>query len=342
MSVYIIAEVGPNHNGSIEIALEMIRLLAAAGADAVKFQLATPEDVYSQDAFKADYQRANDGEGSPLEMSRRVQLPFSAHRRLYEACRRNHVDYLSSAFDLESLRQIDSFAEMPFFKIPSGEIVATDILDYIATRERPILLSTGMATSDEVAAALDRLTASGPRSITLLHCVSVYPVPYTEVNLLAMVSLAKRFHRPVGYSDHSIGPECCVGAVALGAAVIEKHVTMDRDMPGPDHKASATIDEFAAMVRSVRLLEQALGDGKRRFSVAEQDVRGMARKSIVAVCDLPAGHVIARGDLCFKRPGTGIPPSRTDSLVGRRLRVSIGADRLITEDDFLDPNGVSD
>lgn len=327
----IIAEIGPNHNGSLDTALELVRQLARAGVDVVKFQLAVPENVYSLDAFKADYQKVNDGDDPVIEMSRRNQLPRFAHETLYRACRDLGVRYACTAFDIESLRFLDTAFDLPFFKVGSGELLTLDMLEYMADAGRPVMLSTGMARFNEIQAALDVLSDA---DVTLLHCVSRYPAPHADINLRTMGALAQRFGRPVGYSDHSLGPECCLAAVALGATVIEKHVTLDRDASGPDHKASATIKELAALVASVRRIEAALGVADKVFSPTEEAVRRMARKSIVATRDIAAGEVVAASDLCFKRPGTGLSPMERDRVIGRRAARTIARDRVVTAEDL--------
>lgn len=332
MSCYIIAEIGPNHNGDLAIARDMVKQLAGTGVDAVKFQLAVPENVYSQDAFKADYQTEFDGAGSPLEMSRRIQLPQSAHEVLYEDCRSAGLDYLCTAFDLESLKFLDRNFDLKYFKVASGEIISLDTLRYIGERERPVLLSTGMASLDEISECLALLDATGPKAVTILHCVSNYPAPAASINLLTMDLLAETFSRPVGYSDHSLGPEACLAAVARGAQVIEKHVTSDQTMAGPDHKASATIEEMATLVKSVRAVEAILGQKEKIFSNAENGIRNMARKSIVAERRIEAGAIIAAEDLCFKRPGTGLSPMTLERIIGRKARWKIEADRVIMAD----------
>jgi N,N'-diacetyllegionaminate synthase len=341
--VFIIAEVGPNHNGSRETAFAYVDALARFDIDAVKFQLACPELVYSADAFKAGYQIKNDGEGSVVEMSRRVQLKAEDHVELYKACRRAGVHYMCTAFDLESLRFLDQNVDIPYFKVASGEILTLDMLEYMADRERPIILSTGMADYAEIESAIGILCRKGPRDITLLHCVSNYPAPLEDINLLSLTSLRSRFDLPVGYSDHSLGSECCLGAVALGAVVIEKHVTFDRNLPGPDHKASATIEEFGQLVASIRRLEKALGKAEKVISGAEFEIRKMARKSIVAKRDLVVGTRIQPDDITFKRPGTGLSPLLRDRLIGRRVKKHLAADRVIHAEnldaDSDDPNG---
>jgi N,N'-diacetyllegionaminate synthase len=338
MSVFVIAEIGPNHDGDLDRALEMVSQLSTSGADAIKFQLAVPDNVYSADAFKADYQRVNDGEGSPIEMSRRIQLPREAHIELEKACRDVGIEYLCTAFDIDSLRFLDTQFSMPYFKIPSGEILTIDMLKYIGAQKKPVLLSTGMASFDEITEALDALDPQAVRDdITILHCVSNYPAPSEDINLAIIQTLRDHFHRPVGFSDHSLGAVCCLGAVAMGATVIEKHVTLDKSLPGPDHKASATINEFKQLVSDVRTLEAAIGvTGEKRFSAAETRIRQMARKSIVAARAIPAGKVICMEDLTFKRPGTGISPMRTKALVGASAKVDIAFDTIIRSKDLTD------
>jgi N,N'-diacetyllegionaminate synthase len=329
VSIYVIAEIGPNHNGDLALARDMVRRLSDTGVDAVKFQLSIPGNVYSADAYKADYQKTNDGEGSPLDMARRIQLPARDHLILAEDCRTVGLDYMCTAFDIDSLRFLDDNIEMPYFKIASGEIFSADTLDFMARRDRPILLSTGMASFKDIKAALTLLEVEGPKDITILHCVSNYPAPIDSMNLRVTESLREWFGRPVGFSDHSLGNECCLAAAAMGATVLEKHVTADKSMAGPDHKASATIDEMAELVRSVRLIESALGDGIKAFTEAELGIQRMARKSIVAAVDLPEGHLIVASDIRFKRPGTGVSPLDAHLVIGKRLQRAVTADRVI-------------
>ncbi|MDO8358281.1 MAG: N-acetylneuraminate synthase family protein [Nitrospirota bacterium] len=329
MTAFVIAEIGPNHNGSLEIALEMVKRLALSGADAIKFQLADPEAVYSADAFKAEYQKQNDGAGSVIEMSRRLQLPQDAHRQLQQACVKMDILYLCTAFDLGSLEFLDQALNVPRFKVGSGELLTIDMLEYMAHRQKPVILSTGMANFDEIASSLVVLTSEGLKDITLLHCVSNYPSPHADMNLLAMPELAKQFRCKVGFSDHSLGAESCLAAVALGAQVIEKHVTLDKNMPGPDHNASATIEEFYSMVASIRRVEAALGNAQKTFSATEEGIRRMARKSIVTARDIPAGARIEKADLVFKRPGTGLSPLLRDRVIGTTARRDLAADRVI-------------
>lgn len=326
---YIIAEVGPNHNGNIDLALEMIEKLSVIGVDAIKFQLAIPEEVYSKDSFKADYQIRNEGSASPIEMSRKIQLPARDHIKLYEACRKHGVDYMCSAFDLKSMLFLDEHFDMPYYKVPSGEIFSVDIMNYMATQNKPVILSTGMASFDEMQIAIDIINQFEKKDIIILHCISSYPAPYEDVNLRTMLEIGKRFDYPIGFSDHTIGNDAAIAAVALGACVIEKHVTTDKELPGPDHKASITIEEFAELVRSIRNVEKVLGKPDKVLSVTEAGVKSMARKSIVAKCDLDIGHIITDEDLCYKRPGTGVLPIFKDKVIGKKVIKRIEADRVI-------------
>jgi len=329
MSVYIIAEIGPNHNGDLELARDMIRQIAKTGVNAIKFQLSVPDNVYSADSYKADYQIENDGEGSPLDMARRIQLPATDHLVLYEDCRAAGVDYLCTAFDIDSLRFLDENFDLAYFKIASGEIFSLDTLEFMAERHRPILLSTGMGRMEDIAVTLDILQAKHAQDISILHCVSNYPAPVSDINLRFMTTLAQEFGLPVGFSDHSLGNECCLAAAAMGATVLEKHVTLDCSMPGPDHKASATVGEMAELVRSVHVIEKALGVNRKVFSETELEVRQMARKSIVAARNIAAGERISKADICYKRPGTGFSPLQTPDVIGRTANRPIIANRVI-------------
>jgi len=329
---YIIAEVGPNHNGSLERALFMIEELAAIGVDAVKFQISKLENAYSKDAFKPTYQKENDTEKSPLEMSKKFQLPFEDHIKLSEACSKNGVDYLCTAFEMESLQFLSNNIDMPYYKIPSGEILTVDMLEYIAQQDKSIILSTGMASYDEINESFQILNKKGDKDITILHCISNYPTPAEDVNLNVMLEIKSRFSAPVGFSDHTLGNDAAIAAVALGAKIIEKHVTYDKNAEGPDHKASATISEFASLVKSIRNVDKMMGTREKIFSEDELEVKKAARKSIVTKQDLAIGHVIKEEDLCFKRPGFGFKPIDRDKVIGRKVLKSIEADRVILEE----------
>lgn len=329
MNTYIIAEIGPNHNGSIDLAKEMIERLGKIGVNAVKFQLSLPENVYSADAFKVDYQKKNESSKSPLAMSKKYQLSFDQHKVLYNKCRELGVDYICSAFEMESLKFIDNNFDMPYFKIPSGEIFSVDLIDYMAKRNRPFILSTGMATYDEIETAIGLINQNFKKEITILHCISNYPAPPEDVNLNTMLELKKRFNYPTGFSDHTEGNDAAIAAVAMGASMIEKHVTLDKNLPGPDHKASITIEEFASLVKSIRNVERMMGRFEKTFSDAELKIKSSVRKSIVAKGDLPNGHILTENDICYKRPGTGISPIEKDKVIGKRLKNAIEGNRLI-------------
>lgn len=329
MKTYVIAEVGPNHNGSIETATQIVNALASSGADAIKFQLADPDAVYSADAFKADYQIKNDGADSVIEMSRRLQLSYDDHLQLQKLCAAIGITYLCTAFDINSLKFLDNVLNVPKFKVGSGELLTLDMLEYMAVCKKPVMMSTGMASLNEVADSLSILRSGGLRDITLLHCVSNYPAPHADMNLLMMNELSKEFGCKVGFSDHSLGPASSLAAVALGACVIEKHVTLDKSMLGPDHNTSSTIDEFSDMVAVIRLIEVAIGQPRKTFSSSEESIKRMARKSIVAIRDLPAGTLVSFDDLVFKRPGTGLSPMLRDLIVGKKTTRNLKANHVI-------------
>lgn len=328
-SVYIIAEVGPNHNGSVETALRMIDEVAATGANAVKFQMTDPYLLYSDDSFKASYQKKNDKSKGAREMSLSYQLKREDHIILWNHCKEIGLDYFCTAFDLESLIFLDEHFDMPYYKIASGEIFSMDMVDYISTKKKPIILSTGMATYEEISYAIELLNRNFRKNITVLHCISNYPAQFEEVNLRNILELKKKFGYEVGFSDHTIGNDCAIAAVALGAKMIEKHVTLDKSANGPDHKASIDMAELSSLVRSIRNIEQALGVSDRVFSDSQREIARVARKSCVTTHLLESGHIITREDICFKRPGTGFLPIEIDKLIGKTTICSIPADRVI-------------
>jgi N,N'-diacetyllegionaminate synthase len=326
---YIIAEVGPNHNGNLEVALKYVEALAAIGVDAVKFQMGNPLNSYSLDAFKANYQEGRDKTKSPIEMSKRYQLAFEDHIKLYERCKEVGVDYSCSAFEMDSLNFLWDNIPMPFFKIPSGEIFTLDMVDFMAQKDLPIILSTGMSTFEEIEKGIALFEARGPKDITILHCVSSYPASPEDINLNVMLELRKRFGRNVGYSDHMLGNEASIAAVALGATVVEKHVTFDKNDEGPDHQASASIEEFADLVKAIRKVETLMGTNEKIFTEKEIGIKKVARKSIVAKTDLPVGHIITQEDLCYKRPGFGYLPTEQDQIIGKKVSTAIEGNRVI-------------
>lgn len=333
MPTIIIAEAGVNHNGDFNIAEEMIIAAAQAGADYVKFQTAIPEEVISCFAPKAEYQKQTTGEAeSQLEMCRRIHLPLSAYAKLARICAENNIGFMSTPFDLPS---IDCLAElsMDYWKIPSGEITNLPYLRKIAAPDRRVIMSTGMATLSEVDTACRVLTDNGvaPADISLLHCTTQYPTPYDAVNLRAMRQLRELNYGMVGYSDHTVGIEVPVAAVALGAQIIEKHFTLDKSMEGPDHKASLNPAELSAMVAAIRNIELALGDGIKQTAYAERPNIAIARKSIVARSAIAEGEIFTEANLAVKRPGNGISPMRWDEIIGTRANRAYLPDELIDD-----------
>lgn len=329
---YIIAEVGPNHNGDVQIALELIDQLSEIGVDAVKFQISNLENAYSLDAFKPEYQRQNESSKSPLEMSKKFQLPFEAHKKLYQRCKEKGVDYMCSAFEMTSLQFLTENFELPYYKIASGELLTVDMLEYMAERDTPILVSTGMASFEDVEKSLNILSSKGNNNISIFHCVSSYPAAPESINLKVMIELKKRFGYDVGFSDHTEGNTAAIAAVALGAVVIEKHVTLDKNMEGPDHKASATVEQFAELVQSIREVESMMGGTHKVFTEKELEIKKAARKSIVSARDLPVGHVITKEDISFKRPGFGFLPIERDLVIGKKVIKAIEANRVIRKE----------
>ena len=333
--VYLIGEVGPNHNGSVETALTMIEKMAEAGVDCVKFQMTDPYLLYSDDSFKASYQKKNDKAKGAREMSLSYQLKREAHIPLIAKCKECGVDYVCSAFDLESLLYLDEHFDMPYYKIASGEIFSLDMIDYISERNKPIILSTGMATYEEVEKALALLNRHSQKDITVLHCISNYPAKYEEVNLRNMLTLGEKFGCKVGFSDHTVGNECAIAAAAMGATMIEKHVTLDKNANGPDHKASIDIPELTSLISAVRHVEMALGSFERQFSESQREISRVARKSLITKHPMKTGDIITKEDFCFKRPGIGFLPIEQDQVIGHRLLVDIEADRVIRKE-FID------
>lgn len=320
MRTLIIAEAGVNHNGSLDLARQLIDAAAAAGVDYVKFQTFRADKLVTRTARQAAYQSRNLGHGeeSQYTMLKRLELSPDDHRALIDHCNTKGVRFFSTAFDLESIAFLDSLG-LPLWKVPSGEITNFPYLRAIGLTGKPVILSTGMATLDEIEAAVGVLTRFGtPRNgITLLHCTTEYPAPKDQVNLRAMQTMHERFGLPVGYSDHTEGIEIPVAAVAMGATVIEKHFTLDRSLPGPDHKASLEPDELTAMVRQIRAVESALGNGVKEPTPAERPNIPIARKSIVAATAIQRGELFTEENLTAKRPGTGLSPMLWESVVGQ-------------------------
>ena len=327
---FIIAEAGVNHNGDLALAKRLIEAAAEAGADAVKFQTFRGERLVSPTARKAAYQMAATGaEESQLDMIQRLELPPEAFGELKRHCEARGALFLSTPFDAESADLLEALG-VAAFKIPSGELTNPALLSHVGRKGKPVILSTGMATLDEVRAAVDTLRRAGARELAVLHCVSSYPADPADANLRAMATLAEAFHVPVGYSDHTPGIEVALAAAALGACVIEKHVTLDRTLPGPDHRASLEPGEFAALVRGVRTVESALGDGRKRPAPSEADTAAVARRSLVAARDVPVGATLTEDALAVLRPGTGLSPALRDQVLGRTATRRIPAGTPLT------------
>lgn len=328
----VIAEAGVNHNGDLQLAMDLVSAAADAGADVVKFQTFKANQLSTGLAEQAAYQQqALSQVQSQLAMLDRLELNPEQHIRLIEHCQQRSIEFLSTAFDPPSI-QLLSALRINRWKIPSGEITNLPYLRQIGSKVQSVILSTGMANLGEIEAALDVLEQAGtPRNqITVLHCTTEYPAPPKEVNLRAMQSIAQAFGVPVGYSDHTEGIEVPIAAVAMGATVIEKHLTLDRNLPGPDHKASLEPDAFAAMVRGIHIVEQALGDGIKRPTASEQSNMPVVRKSLVAARPIRAGELFSEANLTAKRPGTGISPMEWDAWMGRPASRDFAADELIT------------
>jgi len=329
---FIIAEAGVNHNGSLELALQLIDAAKASGADAVKFQSFRADLLATRSACKAPYQERTTAEAeSQFEMLERLQLDATAHRRLADYCHQVGIQFLSSPFDAQSADLLAAM-NVPLYKIPSGEITNLPFLEHIARKSKPIILSTGMSTLGEVEEAVYALQAAGATQLTLLHCVTEYPAPYAEVNLRAMQTLKVAFGLPVGYSDHTPGIEIAIAAVALGAVVVEKHFTLDRSLPGPDHHASLEPAELQQMVEAIRHVEAALGTGVKAPAACELPNLPVARKSLVAARAMQTGHRLSASDLEIKRPGSGLAPKLLPALIGRTLRVSVDKDDILQWD----------
>ncbi len=331
MRTIVIAEAGVNHNGDLTLAKELIKVAADAGADLVKFQSFVTEKSISRQAPKAEYQKgATDPGESQYEMVKKLELSKEDHRELLAECKARGIGFFSTAFDPESFDLLEELGA-EYVKVPSGELTNLPYLRYVTRLGKPVLLSTGMANLGDIEAAIEAVEQAGtPRSqITVLHCTTEYPTPMDDVNLMAMVNIGKALGVKVGYSDHTPGIEVPIAAVALGATVIEKHFTLDRSLPGPDHRASLEPAALKAMVAGIRNIERALGDGIKRPSPSELKNKPIARKSLVAACDIKAGEAFSPENLTAKRPGTGVSPMLWDEVMGRRAPRDFCADELI-------------
>lgn len=331
MSVFIIAEVGVNHNGSLELAKQLVDVAKDCGADAVKFQTFKAATLVTKAAKQAEYQTANTGkQESQFDMLKRLELSEDAHHELVAHCQKQQIEFMSTPFDLQSIQFLNGLG-VERFKIPSGEITNYPYLKMVGAYNKEIVLSTGMATLSDIEAALNLLIESGTdkHKITILHATTDYPTQMPDVNLMAMQTIAQAFKVKVGYSDHTSGIEVSTAAVALGASIIEKHFTLDKNLPGPDHKASLEPDELKAMIKAIRNIEVALGDGVKRPSASEAKNIAIARKSVVAATDIKQGDVFSEQNLTVKRPGLGISPMRWNEVIGQVAQKDYQADELI-------------
>ena len=329
MSVCIIAEAGVNHNGSGENALRLVDVAAAAGVELVKFQTFRSEKLVSRFAQKAEYQKkTTNADESQLEMLKKLEFTAEQFKFVKDYCVSKGVQFISTPFDDDSLLLLETL-EMPLYKIPSGEITNLPFLIKIAKLQKPVILSTGMSTMEEIEKAVKVLKQNGANEISLLHCNTQYPTPYEDANLRAMLMLKQRFGLKVGYSDHTLGIEAPIAAVALGAEIIEKHFTLDKNMPGPDHKASISPDELKAMVSAIRNIEKALGSGIKEPTTSEKKNIVVARKSIVAKTAIKAGELFTEDNLDVKRPGNGISPMMWFEVHGKIAKRDFEEDELI-------------
>ena len=329
----IIAEAGVNHNGSLELAKILVDKAREAGVDYIKFQTFKASKIVTKSARQAEYQKKNLGRGgdSQYQMLKKLELPYADHKTLAEYCKGNGIKFFSTAFDLDSIEYLHSL-NLGLWKIPSGEVTNYPYLKRIAAYNEKTILSTGMCDLEDVRTAVNALYGNGlsKENLILLHCNTEYPTPFEDVNLKAMDALRKEFGVEVGYSDHTNGIEVPIAAVALGATVIEKHFTLDRNMEGPDHKASLEPDELKAMVSAIRNIEKAVdGDGTKHVSDSERKNIAIARKSIVAACDIKQGEVFAEENLTAKRPGTGISPMRWEEIIGMKAKRDFHEDEPI-------------
>lgn len=331
---FVIAEAGVNHNGSQELAEKLVDAAVEAGADAVKFQTFKAEKLISAAAPKADYQKETTGAAErQLEMVRRLEMPSEMTRAVAQYSASRGILFLSTGFDEQCVDLLDEIGVLAF-KIGSGDLTNIPLLEFIARKNKPVILSTGMSYLEEVQTAFQALREAGCQELALLHCVSSYPANPEDANLTVLKTLRDTFDVPVGFSDHSLRNEIAIAAVALEANIIEKHLTLDTSLPGPDHRVSLTPEAFRGLVQSIRLVEAARGDGIKKPQPGEENVREVARRSIVAASTIPSGTTISREMLAFKRPGTGISPAQWKSVVGKRTVREIPFDALINSKDL--------
>ncbi|WP_330949263.1 N-acetylneuraminate synthase [Virgibacillus sp. MG-45] len=329
MSVFIIAEAGVNHNGSLALAKQLVDQAKEAGADCIKFQTFKAKNIASKNAKKATYQKEQTGaDETQLQMLENLELSFEEFRALHAYCQAKEIAFLSTAFDFDSIDFLNEL-KMDVWKIPSGDITNLPYLMQIAALNMPVILSTGMSTMAEIEAALQVLKQHGAGEITVLHCTTEYPAPMEDVNLLAMKTIGEAFGVSIGYSDHTKGIEIPIAAVAMGATVIEKHFTLDRSMEGPDHKASLEPHELKAMVQAIRNVEKAIGNGEKKPAPSEEKNIAVARKSIVAQHNIQKGELFSTENITVKRPGDGLSPMKWFEVIGQRAARDFEEDELI-------------
>lgn len=327
--VIVIAEAGVNHNGSYDLAKKMVDVAKEAGVDYIKFQTFNPKKLVSKYAEKADYQKETTGsDETQLQMLQKLTLTEDNFRSLCDYCKEIGIGFISTPFDLDSIAFLETF-NMDFWKIPSGEITNLPYLEAIAKTKRKVVMSTGMCDMDEIRAAMEVLENNGTREIVLLHCNTQYPTPYEHVNLSAMNTMGDILHKEVGYSDHTQGIEVPIAAVARGATVIEKHFTLDKNMEGPDHKASLNPIELKQMVMAIRNIEQSIGNGLKEPSPSEIENKAVARKSIVASKAIKKGEIFSEDNLTTKRPGIGISPMKWHEVIGKTAARDFSEDEII-------------
>lgn len=327
--VYMIAEAGVNHNGDFNIAKDMVLVAKNAGADAIKFQTFVTENLVTRDAQTAEYQKQNTGkQETQFEMLKKLELSYDNYQELKELCSKTGIEFLSTPFDMDSIKMLEKL-DIDKFKIPSGEITNYPYLVEIARTGKPIIMSSGMCTWDELEEAVRVLREHGAKDISLLHCTTEYPAPYNEVNLRVINAMRERFGGKIGYSDHTQGIEIAIAAAAMGAEIIEKHFTLSRDMEGPDHKASLEPKELKYMVQAIRNVEKALGSLEKKPSESERKNIQVARKSIVAKRNIEAGEIFSEENLTTKRPGTGLSPMLWNSILGQTAMRNFEKDECI-------------
>jgi N,N'-diacetyllegionaminate synthase len=343
MKTFIIAEAGVNHNGDEKMALALVEAAVKSGADAVKFQTFSADKLTRKGAEKAEYQKQATGDGDQHGMLKVLEMSENLHQRLFSRCAELGIEFMSTAFDEESLDFLVALG-VKRIKVPSGEITNAPLLRHMAGKGLPLIVSTGMAELDEVVAAVDVIRAARiahgfaeplAEMVTILHCTSNYPTESADVNLRAMNTMARTTGLPVGYSDHTLGLAVSTGAVALGATVIEKHFTLDSELPGPDHKASLEPDQLGALVRQIRDVEAALGSDVKAPTASELPVRELVRRSVTTVRSLAAGATVGKDDVTLMRPGTGIPPIDLDKVIGRKSARNISAGETLTWSDIV-------